>query len=232
MPRNRERLFLPAVYDFIHHELHRFVVVVLVCMGLVWLFMNYLLWDELAEAKRDNDEEEDPLLSVKTLGEGHLLDVAMLSACPDGHLVSAGLDRIIQVWDIRTGSRCRVISDPERPTEDPFPILAMATSKDSNWLALLSPRKVLLWNLWEQKWGKSMDVDMVGHKAESFFFSDEKRGLIPSLIIVRRNGTMLEIQYDDGEVNEYLVCKTSLVCAIPMEEKCEFRLLATRLKRC
>lgn len=221
-PPRSEALFLPAVYDFVHHELHRFVVIVLVCMGLVWLFMNYLLWDELAEAKRDHEEDEEPLLSIKSLGDGHLLDIAMMKACPDGHLVSAGLDRIIQVWDIRTGSRSRVVSDPEHPAEDPFPILAMATSYDSNWLALLSPRKVLLWNLWERKWAKSIEVDMVGHKSECFFFADEKRGTaLPSLVIVRRNGTMLDVQFEEEEVSGHIVCKTPLICAAPMKEKCE-----------
>ncbi|OIW29811.1 hypothetical protein CONLIGDRAFT_345878 [Coniochaeta ligniaria NRRL 30616] len=229
VPHDKEPLFLPAVYDFIHHELHRFIVSVLVCMGLVWLFMNYLLWDELAEAKRDAGEEEDPLLSVKTLREGHLLDVAMLTACRDGHLVSAGLDRIIQVWDIRTGSRHRVMSDPDRPEENPFPILAMAVSYDSKWLALLSPQRVLLWNLWEQKWGKHIPVDMVGHRAELLFFSDDRRGIIPSLIIVRRNGIMLEVQFDEEEVSEYVVCRTPLVCAVPMQEKSSGSPLAPQL---
>lgn len=221
MPHNKERLFLPAVYDFIHHELHRFIVSVLVCMGLVWLFMNYLLWDELAESKRDTGEDEDPLLSVKTLAEGHLLDVAMLTACRDGHLVSAGLDRIIQVWDIRTGSRSQVMSDPDHPEENPFPILGMAVSYDSNWLALLSSQRALLWNLWEQKWWKSIPVDMFGHRPELLFFSDERRPTIPSLIVVRRNGTMLEVNFDGKEVKEFAVCKTPLVCAVPMQEKCK-----------
>lgn len=222
VPHDKEPLFLPAVYDFIHHELHRFIVSVLVCMGLVWLFMNYLLWDELAEAKRDAGEEEDPLLSVKTLSEGHLLDVAMLTASRDGHLISAGLDRIIEVWDIRTGSRSRVLSDPDRPEQNPFPILAMAVSYDSKWLALLSSQRVLLWNLWEQKWGRSAPVDMVGQRAELLFFGDERHGKIPSLIIVRRSGVMLEVDFNDDEVNDYVVCKTPLVCAVPMHEKCKF----------
>ncbi|KAB5575950.1 sterol-sensing domain of SREBP cleavage-activation-domain-containing protein [Coniochaeta sp. 2T2.1] len=218
MLNHKERMFLPAVYDFIHHELHRFIVSVLVVMGLVWLFMNYLLWDELAEAKRGGGDE-DPLLSIKTLSEGHLLDVAMLTACRDGHLVSAGLDRIIQVWDIRTGSCSPVMSDPDRPEDNPFPILAMAVSHDSNWLALLSPQKVLLWNLWEQKWGKSMPVDLGGHRVELLLFTDKRRSAIPTIVVVKRNGVMLEVSFDEDEVSEYLVCKTPLVCAVPMKEK-------------
>jgi hypothetical protein len=113
------------------------------------------------------------------------------------------------------------MSDPDRPQQDPFPILAMAVSYDSHWLALLSPQRVLLWNLWEQKWGDSIPVDMVGHRAELLFFSDEKPGMIPSLIIVRRNGVMLEVTFDEEEVSEYVVCKTPLVCAVPMHEKCK-----------
>lgn len=218
-PPQSERIFLPAVYDFARNELQRFVVVVLMCIALVWLFMNYLLWDELAEAKRDNEEDEEPLLSIKSLAEGHALDIVMMTACKNGHLVSAGLDRSIQVWDIRTGSR-GLVSDPERPAEDPFPILAMATSRDSNWLAILSPRKVFVWDLWEHSWAKVIDVDMVGHRAEAFFFTGEKRGPeLPSLVVVRRSGTMLEIQLKGEGVNEYTICRTSLICASPMEEK-------------
>ncbi|RKU42472.1 hypothetical protein DL546_005090 [Coniochaeta pulveracea] len=218
-PPRTERLFLPAVYDFLRHELPRFVVIVLVCMGLVWLFMNYLLWDELAEAKQD-DPEDQPLLSIKSLPGGHELDVAMLTSTSTGHLISAGLDRTIQVWDVRTGSRARIISNPERPEEDPFPILGMTTSRDSNWLAILSPKRVLLWNLWERRWEKSVEVDMVGHKSESFFFSEERHGpAIPSVVIVKRNGTMLEVQLERDLVKEYLVCKTPLICVVPTEER-------------
>jgi hypothetical protein len=149
-----------------------------------------------------------------------VLDVAMLTSTSTGHLISAGLDRIIQVWDVRTGSRARIISDPENPEEDPFPILAMTTSKDSNWLAILSPRRVLLWDLWERKWEKSVEVDMVGHKSESFFFSEERHGpQIPNVMIVRRNGTMLEVQLERDLVKEYLVCKTPLICVGPTEER-------------
>jgi hypothetical protein len=183
--------------------------------------MNYLLWDELAEAKQD-DEDDEPLLSIKSLPGGHVLDVAMMTSTSTGHLISAGLDRIIQVWDVRTGSRARIVSDPEHPEENPFPVLAMTTSRDSNWLALLSPKGVLLWNLLERKWEKSVEVDMVGHKSESFFFSEERHGpTIPSVVIVRRNGTMLEVQLERDSVKEYLVCKTPLICVVPTEERCE-----------
>lgn len=219
VPHDKERLLLPAVYDFVHHELPRFIVVVLVIVALVRLLMNYLLWDDISEAADDDFPEADPLLSIKSLSAGHVLDIVMMTASSNGYLVSAGLDRLIQVWNVRAGSRSRVISDPENPEEDPFPVLAMAVDNTPTWLALLSPRTVMLWNLHEQRWGKSMAVDTEGHKPISFFFDSRSSATAPVLIMVRRNGTMAELDLGAGECTEYVVCKTSLVYAVPIEEK-------------
>jgi len=220
MPHDRERLLLPAAYDFIHHELPRFIVIVLVIVALVRLLMNYLLWDDISESKNDEDgPEPDPLVSIKSLSAGHMLDIAMMTASSNGYLVSAGLDRVIQVWNVRSDSRSRVISDPENPMENPFPVLAMAVDKNPTWLALLSPRTVLLWNLDEQKWGPSMAIDMEEHKPISFFFDPRSSITMPILIIVRRNGTMVELDLGAGASMEYVVCKSPLLCAVPIEER-------------
>lgn len=221
MPHNKERLLLPAAYDFIHHELPRFIVVVLVVVALVRLLMNYLLWDDIVDSKIDDEPEAEPLVSVKSLSAGHMLDITMLTASSNGCLVSVGLDRVIQVWNVRSDSRSRVISDPENPMEDPFPVLAMAVDKAPTWLALLSRRMVRLWNMDEQRWGPSMTVDMEEHKPIAFFFDPRPTATKPVLIIVRRTGTMLELDFGAKSCVESLICRSPLLCAAPVEEKGE-----------
>ncbi|KAL1869688.1 hypothetical protein VTK73DRAFT_3062 [Phialemonium thermophilum] len=219
MPHKRERFFLPAVYDFIHHEMPRFIVVVLVVVALVRLFLNYLLFDEIAEVKTDDDPRNDALLKISSLAGGHILDVAMLTASPNGLLVSVGLDRNIQVWDVRRGSRSRVVADLEDTAGNPFPVQAMTIDRDSTWLAFLSPTAVLLWHLLEQRWGPSMDIDTGGQRPRLFLF-DFSRPVspIPPLLVVRRDGFMLELDLSTRQSREYLVCKSPLVCAVPIEE--------------
>jgi hypothetical protein len=219
IPHHKERLFLPALYDFIRHEVPRFVVVLLVVIALVRLLTNYLLWDELAEAKQDVAKDEKPLISVKSLSGGHLLDVALLSASSDGHLVSAGLDRMIQVWDVKSAQKIRVISDPERPMENPFPVLSMTIDKSSTWLAILSTTKILLWSLTENRWGPSMEVDMSKHKVEAFFFDCSVAGRKPTVITVRRNGSLIESDFETMCCKEHSVYDGHLVSAVPVDER-------------
>ena len=220
VPHGRAPLFLPAVYDFMHHELPRFVVVVLVAVALVRLFMNYLLWDEMAEAKGDDESPDaQPLLNIKSLNAGHMLDIVMMAGSSNGYLVSAGLDRNIQVWNVRSGCRSRVTSDPRSLGRDPFPVIAMAINRGSTWLALLTTQKVLLWNLSEKTWGPSMGVDMDGHKPPLLFFDPTRDNPLPVVIIVRRNGTMAELDFAAGECTDYAICKSPLICAVPIEEK-------------
>ncbi|KAJ9142742.1 Sterol regulatory element-binding protein cleavage-activating protein [Pleurostoma richardsiae] len=216
----RERRFLPALYDFLRHQLTPFIVTVLVVVLAVRLLMNYLLWDELAQSKTEEDTDDEPLLSVKSLSRGHALDVAMLSASPDGHIVSVGLDRTIRVWNVRFGFASHVIASPRTMVEDLFPVLAVAIDDESEWMALLSNYRVRLWNLRDQRWGPSMAVDLYGQKPVTFLFGPSRKGgKIYSVIIVRRNGTMVELATEEGDSAEYVVCKTPLVCAVSLAEK-------------
>ncbi|KAG7127896.1 Sterol regulatory element-binding protein cleavage-activating like [Verticillium longisporum] len=102
-PRLPERPLLPALYDFIDHHLVRFVVTVILILAAVRLFMSYLLWKEDAEFKSGHDFDNEPLTSVTSLSKGHTLDVVLMAASVDGHIVSVGLDRSIRVWDVRAG---------------------------------------------------------------------------------------------------------------------------------
>ncbi|KAK1783612.1 sterol-sensing domain of SREBP cleavage-activation-domain-containing protein [Copromyces sp. CBS 386.78] len=219
IPHSREPMFLPAVYDFIHNEIPRFVVFMLTLVALLLLLTNYLVHGNDKHAGDPDHPDNEPLLSMRSLSHGHDLDVVKMAVSPGNKLVSVGLDRNIQIWDVPLNSRTRVMSDSETPLENPFPVLAMAIDDDSKCLALLTWQRVLLWDTDEQQWGLSLEVDLGGHKPESVFFNYAKKALdSPSLVIVRKNGTMFELDLGDGASKEFTICKTPFAMALPFAE--------------
>ncbi|KAI8254431.1 Sterol regulatory element-binding protein cleavage-activating protein [Colletotrichum sp. SAR11_239] len=218
-PRIPERPLLPALYDFIDHHLKHFLVTVLFIVSAVRLLMHYLLWGDDAESRRNDDFSDQPLLAVETLPEEHALDVVLMSSSYDGHIISVGLDRSVRVWDVRSGIIGYSLADVEPPPENPFPVLAVATDKKSNWLALLSSRKVFIWNLQEHRWSKSVPVELNGQKPEGFFFGTPTFDYSSPLVIVRRNGTMTQIFPGSKEPMEFTICKSPLISVRPLVQK-------------
>ncbi|KAK4172343.1 putative sterol regulatory element-binding protein [Triangularia setosa] len=219
VPRTREPMFLPAMYDFIHHEIPNFVVLLMLVVAAILLGTKYLLRDEYEDSGGSEHPDDGPLISVGSLSKGHKLDVVMMAASPGGQLVSVGLDRAIQVWDVPIGSRHRVASDHECPLENPFPVLSMAIDHGSKWLALVSWQRVFLWNLEEQQWTGTRDIDLGGHKPEAVFFCHKGPDATPTLVLVRRNGMGLEMELEVDESRDFSICKTPLVWAIPFPDK-------------
>ncbi|KAF4989182.1 hypothetical protein FGRMN_9283 [Fusarium graminum] len=219
MPHYKEPTLLPAVYDFINHQLTRFVVIILVVIASVRLLTSFLLWED----ETDNDDrhsDADPMLDVKTFPGGHALDIAMLIAAPDGHVVSVGLDRTIHIWDARPGGLSYAIANGDPSVDAPFPVLAMAIDDDSKWLAILSPYKIALWSLKGKVWGPSLSVNLQGQRSEAFFFaSSDLNSDIPRLVLVRRNGTLTEYRPDAGEEADYGICRSALTCVRPLMGK-------------
>ncbi|KUI56803.1 Sterol regulatory element-binding protein cleavage-activating protein [Cytospora mali] len=218
-PPSGTRWFPDVVYDFAHHQLTPFIVTVLILIALVRLLMNYLLWDEMAEARGEDAIDDEPLISVKNLVNGHELDVVKLADTPDSHVISVGLDRRIRVWNLRYDFAGHVVSRPRSPLESPFPVLAMAVDDDSNWLALLSTDQVLLWSITEQRWGPSMPVELHAQRPEAFFFGPTRRKTLRSIIVVRHNGTLVELWPDIPDSVEHVVCKSPIACAVAITEK-------------
>jgi hypothetical protein len=220
MPHATERPFLPAVYDFLHHQLTPFIVTVIVVLAAVRLLTNYLLWgEEESDSMSDSDYGDEPWLSMKSLSSGHTLDIALLAASNDGQVVSVGLDRLIRVWNVRPGGESYVLTELDAPSEDPFPILAIAIDSDSNWLALLSSTRIYMWNLAERRWGGVVPIDLQGQKAEAFFFAPTRTEYMYPLIVVRRNGTATQISPDIGVSNDFSICKSPLASAMPLVQK-------------
>lgn len=219
IPDTKELRLLPAAYDFVHHQLTRFLVFVVVVVAALRLLTNYLLWEDEAAMGDDDGADPEPLLSVTSWNTGHVLDVVMLVNAPNGQLVSVGLDRGIRVWHIRSRGSSYAITDT--PDSSPFPVLAIAIDDDSKWLALLSPSRISLWDLVGRMWARSIAVDNFGQRPESFFFLPcESPTIHPGLVIVQRNGTLREIKTDlKSHGDNFAISSSPLACARPLITK-------------
>lgn len=193
IPHSKEPTLLPAAYDFVHHQLSRFVVIVVVIVAALRLLMNYLLWGEDEEQRNREEQDENPMVSVKSMGGGHILDVAMLSKSKAGHIVSVGLDRVVRVWDVRGQGCSYVVADGNDTELCPFPILAMSVDDTCTWLALLSTSQVSFWNLQEHRWGGSVPLESTSQRPAAFFFESRSYTDKPTIILVHHNGTLVEL---------------------------------------
>ncbi|RYP48066.1 hypothetical protein DL768_005988 [Monosporascus sp. mg162] len=214
MPAMRERLLPPAVYDFIRHHSVHFAVTLLVIGAAVRLLMNYLLWDELADATGVNGANDAPLLSVRTLDIGHALDVALMAASSDGHIVSVGLDRLIRVWDVKSGGDSYVLMEQDDTSTITFPILAMCIDDESQWLALLTRDKILLWNLCEHRWAPTVKMDPHRQKPEAFLFYHDQSKAISPLLLIRREGVLIEVNVDEGTTTPFSLAEESAIVSV------------------
>ncbi|KAK3299275.1 sterol-sensing domain of SREBP cleavage-activation-domain-containing protein [Chaetomium fimeti] len=219
-PDTEESRFLPAVYDFIHHQIPLFVVSLLTTLAALRLFTNHLIKDQFKDDPGSDHPDDEPLLSVRSLTKGHTLDVAMLAASPGGKLVSVGLDRAIQVWNVPTGSRRPVQCAAEVPLENPFPVLNLALDDRSKWLALVSWQRVFIWNIEEKRWADVKNIDLGGHRPEAVFFVAKVPNVAPTLVLVRRNGMGLELPVAAEDSRDFVICKTPLVWAVSFTGQC------------
>lgn len=213
------RPFLPAAYDFLQDQFGVFLVTVVIIVAAVSLLMNYLLWDDSPDGEENGRSDDDPLLAVKTLNQGHVLDILFMAASADGIIVSVELGRLIRVWDIRVGIMSYAVHDPDIEI-DPFPILGIAIDSDSNWLALLSGQdKVFLWNIPERRWGPSIDVEVRGRRPAAFFFGQDPSELVDPLYLVRYDGLMSELHAEPDKSRKLQICRSTLNLALQLSEK-------------
>ncbi|KXJ93075.1 sterol-sensing domain of SREBP cleavage-activation-domain-containing protein [Microdochium bolleyi] len=230
MPSIRERPFLPAVYDFARHQSSPFIATVLFLTAAVRLLMNYLLWDELAETGNDVEEDQS-LLHVRTLDRGHTLDVVLLTASTDGHIVSMGLDRVIQVWDVKEGGSPYplVLQNNDNLGSPSQNFHLMCIDDDSRWLALLTPTRVLLWNLLEKTWAPSLAVDC-RHKPEAFFFCACDANGAPPLLLIRRDGSLEILTSEQTACGRFMLTEDSTLASVAslVDDNVLYLMMSTR----
>lgn len=217
MPHRREHNLLPAAYDFANHQLTHFVTFILLVGAGLRLLTSYLLWDDEEEEEESEAQEVTPSMSVHTLSGGHSLDISMVTESKGGCFASIGLDRTIRVWNTRQGDDSYIISD----TEDcenmaVFPVLALAINDRSMLLAIVSAKVVRYWNLTERRWQGSVCVDELMHKPESVFFDCTSSDRSSNLVLVRKDGHVIEIREDGGS---YSPVETT-ICTLPVVSSC------------
>lgn len=214
---------LRAVFNFCKKHSTMFFMSIVVAVAAVSLLMNYLLWNE--DGRRDDNmsHKEDPLLAVATLAKGHALDIAMLTASPDGVVVSVGLDRHIKVWDLRQETRTHFIGTCNKGVS-PFPVLATAIDDQAEWVALLSVSgRIMLWNINDRQWGPSDMVEIKSRTPLSFFFRPTKvADEIAPLVLIRPSGLLTEIDFvvnGQNRIIDLQLCKSPLVCTVQFIDK-------------
>jgi hypothetical protein len=223
------RPLLPAVYDFVKYQTTRFIVTVLFIVAAVSLLMNFLLWGEedLDADDQDDRADDEPLLAVKTLSNGHALDIVMLAASSDGVIISVGLDRWIKIWDIQQEFNSHVVETRTGDT-DIFPVLAVTTDDYAKWLALLSADgRLMMWHIPTRRWGPFAKVDVKGRPPLVFSFTASKAETVSSILLVRSSGVMTEFTINPNgslDLHEQDIYNGTLVCAGQFIEKCRFLL--------
>lgn len=208
------RMFLPAAYDFVKYQSTPFIIFVVVVVALISLLMNYLLWNEISEDDEDHDRPEDgPLLGVKTLSKGHILDIALLAASPAGVVASFGLDRRIRIWDIKNDVYSYAVNraDPFAP----FSVAAMTIDPDGKWLGIVSTcGQIVSWDIERREWTLLKTVELKGRPLAFWFGAGQNDGQRPELTLIQHNGYMTDLKPGLSQVNELRICKSALVSAV------------------
>ncbi|KAI9775648.1 MAG: hypothetical protein M1839_000973 [Geoglossum umbratile] len=193
-----------------------FALVIVLVVAVVTILMNYLLWNEVSDDITEMTGPMEPPLSIKTYGGCHTLDVAMLSASASGALVSLGLDRRIIVWSFTTGWSRNVI-EKFQPIETEnllWPVVALALSDCSNWLAICSRSGLISFlNLQHQSDAQAINVDLDEQQPSAFFFTPERDPSGARLIIVKPDGWIIEIDPRTFEVFKQRSCHGKIVTA-------------------
>lgn len=221
MPHRQEHNLLPAAYDFANHQLTHFVTFILLVGAGLRLLTSYLLWED-EEDEEDDEAENMPHLSLKTLSDGHSLDILMMTSSSDGCLASVGLDRNIRIWDIRNGSGNYSLPDADADGSiDLFPVLGLAIDASTTTLAIVGSSQVRYWSLQERNWLGTVAIEELPQKPELVFFDSVASEDEKSLIIVRRDGSLTEIleTLDNYSPVDVRICSVPVVSARQMLSK-------------
>lgn len=220
VPHSAEPTLLPAAYDFVNHELARFIVIVIVIIAALRLLTNFLLWEDEPSTGDEHDSDDAPLLLVKSLARGHRMDVVLMTSSADGHVVSVDLDRTIRVWSIRGIGTSYVIAKSGEAAARLQIVVAMAIDDRSRWLALLSRPKragqltVSFWNLTDKVWGPSVPADRCSQRPTAFLFDPSAPRDEPRVLVVHQDGALTEFSAAMSTESEAIILfPQQLTCA-------------------
>ncbi|KAH0558719.1 hypothetical protein GP486_004634 [Trichoglossum hirsutum] len=193
-----------------------FALLLVLVVALVTLLMNYLLWNEAPDDTMEIADVVEPVLSVKTYGGEHTLDIVMLSSSASGALVSVGLDRQIVVWNLTTGWSSNV-TEKFRQLEVGelfWPITALALDDDSNWLAICSRSGLVSFlNLQHLSAAQFVHIDLREHQPSAFCFASERDSPSAKLITVKADGWVIEIDPLTLGISKQKTCDGKIISA-------------------
>ncbi|OAA66236.1 Sterol regulatory element-binding protein cleavage-activating protein [Cordyceps fumosorosea ARSEF 2679] len=214
-PPQRKKKFLPAAYDFVDHQLAEFVISIVLVGACLRLLASYLLLADEETRDDSSDSDENSSLYVRSLSGGHILDIAMIATSSEGRIVSAGLDRTIRVWDVRSnGTGYELPGTRLLDGRELFPVLGMAMDAESKWLAIMSMTQIRLWSLVEYAWSPPIPLQSGSHNPEVFCFHPRSTQQSPRLVIVRKDGTLLDVFISGNDCRrEANVCEGLLLTA-------------------
>jgi hypothetical protein len=196
------------------HAFPACLIVVFTIAG-VTLLMNYLLWNGAPE-DAENNVNEEASLSIKNLPIPHTLDVASLTSCAKGHLVSIGLDRSTSIWFYEQGKGyVHTLLQTATMTPRLWPIVSSTMDDGGSLLALCTDGgQIGLWSLTGRRYIHFPTVELRGQIPLLFSFASvagEQDG--PWLFIVTPDGYLTEIECRKGTKCTRKICLNTITCA-------------------
>jgi len=168
--------------------------------------MQYLLWNELSEDDTDVDSTSMSILSVKILPKAHKLDIVKLTACPKGHLITIGLDRItaISLFDTTGHTYSFNALNTTKMTPPFWPINEVAIDDNGTWSALCAgDGNVAFWNLPEKRLSHILHASFLGQKPLLFSLATIEQADTERLSLI--------VCLPDGQVNVFDIRRSTIV---------------------
>ncbi|OCK80613.1 hypothetical protein K432DRAFT_352633 [Lepidopterella palustris CBS 459.81] len=212
--RNKPRSLLSVMRQLADRHFFPVALAVVLAIALVTMLVNYLLWNELPEDLEEDDTDE-PLITVRTLPKSHDLDIVRLTASGKGHLVSISLDRSTSIWyHDRTRGYNQSIIKPASTAPPLWPIVATTIDDGGNWLALCTAGgRVAFWSLPQRRFLMSPMVELRGQLPTFFSFASmhaaEHEWL--SLVIVTPDGCLSALDCRSGHLRTHQICCSTIL---------------------
>lgn len=182
----------------------------------VTLFLNYLLWTGIPVPSDESDEEE-AVLSVKTLPTPQTLDVVRLITCSKGHLATISLDRSTAIWLHGRSGYLHTTLQTAAMKPKLWPIHASAMDEGGSLLALCADTgQIGLWSIAASRFLMFPKVDLRGQAPILYSFvtlmtrTDAEK---TCLIIVSPDGYLTELEARTGIHRTKRISSSPIVCA-------------------
>lgn len=223
VPR-KDTTLMTGFLRLVDQHLYPLLLVVIFAIAMVYLLMQYLLWNELPEEDVEMTATESTL-SVRTLPQAHRLDIIKLEASSKGHFITIGLDRVtaIHLYNPPADSYSLSAIKTTEMTPPFWPITHITIDDNGFWAALLTEDgQILFWNLPERRLSHFKDANFDGLDPLLFTFltneqADGDEGL--SLLVVLPNRMTIEYNVQRGgtfgsfEIGSGWLVAASLFCS-------------------